>query len=66
MFGVRNRTAGYKAEWKLRNFRPATGPTQPSVQWLPAFLSGSNVSRRDADSWPPCEFKNEGSFTFTF
>ena len=68
MFWVRNRTAGYQAEWKPGNFRPAPGPTQPSVQWLPAFLSEGKVSRRDADSWPPCfsEFKNDGSFTFTF
>jgi hypothetical protein len=42
--------------------RPALGPTQPSVQWVPeSFPRDQSADRRDADHSPPssAEVKNE-------
>jgi hypothetical protein len=44
-------------------FRPALGPTQPPVQWVPGVLSPGVKARpgRDADHSPPpsAEVENE-------
>jgi hypothetical protein len=43
--------------------RPALGPTQPPIQWVPGVLSPGGKARlgRDADHSPPSsvEVKNE-------
>ena len=33
--------------------RPALGPTQPPVQWVPGLSRGKERSGRDADPSPP-------------
>jgi len=33
--------------------RPALGPTQPPVQWIPGFLGGTERLGRDANPSPP-------------
>ena len=33
--------------------RPALGPTQPPVQWVPGFSGGKEWLGRDADPSPP-------------
>jgi len=33
--------------------RPALGPTQPPVQWVPALFRGKERPGRDADPSPP-------------
>jgi hypothetical protein len=46
---------GIKSRWG-RNFphlsRPALGPTQPSVQWVPGLSWGKKRSERDTDPSP--------------
>jgi hypothetical protein len=43
--------------WGGRDFphlsRPALGPTQPLVQWIPGFSRGKERPGRDADPSPP-------------
>ena len=36
----------------FRLSRPAQGPTQPPVQWIPALSRGKERSERDADLSP--------------
>jgi hypothetical protein len=48
--------------------RPALGPTQPTIQWVPGILSlGVKRPGREADHSPPssAEIKNEWSYTST-
>ena len=47
--------------------RPASGPTQPPVQWVPGLSRGQRRPGRDADHTPPssAEVKKELSYTFT-
>jgi hypothetical protein len=47
--------------------RPAPGPTQPPVQWVPGLSWGYRRSGRDADHTPPsrAEVKKELSYTST-
>jgi hypothetical protein len=48
--------------------RPALGPTQPPIQWIPGALSlGVKLTRREADHSPPSsvEVKNAWSYTST-
>jgi len=48
--------------------RPALGPTQPPIQWIPwAFKPGVKRPGREANHSPPssAEFKNEYSYTST-
>jgi hypothetical protein len=52
---------GFESREGLRLFlftivsRPALGPTQPSVQWVPAALSqGVKRPQSEADHSPPC------------
>jgi hypothetical protein len=47
---------GIESRWG-RNFphlsRPALGPNQPPVQWVPGLSRGKERPRRDADPSPP-------------
>jgi hypothetical protein len=47
---------GIKSQWE-QDFphlsRPALGPTQPSVQWVPGIFRGKERPGRDADPSPP-------------
>jgi hypothetical protein len=48
--------------------RPALGPTQPPIQWVPGALSlGVKQSGREGDHSPPssAEVKNAWSYTST-
>jgi len=47
--------------------RPAPGPTQPPVQWIPGLSRGKERPGRDADSSPPSSamVKEEYSYTST-
>jgi hypothetical protein len=47
--------------------RPASGPTQPPVQWVPGLSWGQRQPGRDADHTPPssAEVKKELSYTST-
>jgi hypothetical protein len=65
---------GFESQQGLRIFlfttasRPALGPTQPPIQWVPGALSlGVKRSGREADHSPPssAEVKNAWSYTST-
>ena len=47
---------GIESQWG-RDFphqsRPALGPTQPPVQWVPGLCRGKVLPLRDADPSPP-------------
>jgi hypothetical protein len=47
--------------------RPALGPTQPPVQWVPGFLPCGKLARAWFDHSPPSTawIKNEWSYAFT-
>jgi hypothetical protein len=47
--------------------RPAPGPTQPPVQWVPGLSRGQRRPGHDADHTPPsiAEVKKELSYTST-
>jgi hypothetical protein len=49
----------------FRSSRPAVGPTQPPVQWVPVFLGIVTRPGRDVDRSPPTssEVKNEWNYT---
>jgi hypothetical protein len=59
--------SGFDPRWGQRIFplasvsRPALGPTQPPVQWVPGVLSPGVKARqgRDADHSPPCSAEVE-------
>ena len=61
---------GLESRWG-RDFphlsRPALGPTQPPVQWVPGLSRGKERPGRDADPTPPnsAVVKKEYSYTFT-
>ena len=61
---------GIEPRWR-RNFphlsRPALGPTQPPVQWVPGISRGQRAAGRDADPSPPSSavVKKEQSYTST-
>jgi len=61
---------GIESRWK-RDFphlsRPALGPTQPLVQWIPGLSRGKERPGRDADPSPPSStmVKKEYSYTST-
>jgi hypothetical protein len=71
--------AGRPRSWSLspggiKNFlfstssRPALGPTQPPIQWVPGALSsGANLQGREADQSPPAsaEVKNTWIYNST-
>jgi hypothetical protein len=60
-YGLDDRAIGVRSPAGQRNFplasvsRPALGPTQPPVQWVPGVLSPGVKARpgRDADHSPP-------------
>jgi len=61
---------GIESRWR-RGFphlsRPALGPTQPPVQWVPGLYRSKERPGRDADHSPPSStvFKKEYSYTST-
>jgi hypothetical protein len=68
MIGGSSPGRGWKFFLITTSSRPALGPTQPPIQWVPGTLSTA-VKRpgREADhSPPPCtEFENAWSYTST-
>jgi hypothetical protein len=68
-YGLDDRAIGVRFPAGQRIFpaasvsRPALGPTQPPVQWVPGVLSPGVKARpgRDVDHSPPCsaEVENE-------
>jgi len=48
---------GIESRWRGRDFphlsRPALGPIQPPVQWVPGLSRGKEWQGRDADPSPP-------------
>jgi hypothetical protein len=68
-YGLDDRAIGVRSPAEAKDFplasvsRPALGPTQPPVQWVPGVLSPGVKARpeRDADHSPPssAEVENE-------
>jgi hypothetical protein len=68
-YGLDDRAIGVRSPVGAKDFscsfwsRPALGPTQPTVQWVPGVLSPGVKARpgRDADHSPPssAEVENE-------
>jgi hypothetical protein len=64
-YGLDNRAIGVRSPAGAKDFssilfvRPALGPTQPPVQWVPGVLSPGVKARpgRDADHSPPSSAK---------
>jgi hypothetical protein len=46
--------------------RPALGPNQPPVQWVPALFRGKERPMRDADSSPPFSAVVVKGYSYTF
>jgi hypothetical protein len=50
-----------------KTFRPALGPTQPPIKWIPGFFAGVKHLGYEVDRSPPfsAEVKNEWSYIST-
>jgi hypothetical protein len=69
-YGLDDRGVGYRVPVESRIFsassRPALGPTQPPIQWVPGALSpGVKRLEREADHSPPASAEVKKIWIYT-
>jgi len=49
-----------------KSFRPALGPTQPSIMWTPWLFPEQKRPEREINQSPPCSVENENVWSYAF